>query len=171
MPIALTWGSSLKAQHCQLAWLYSTLVFLQLRIRVSSERSLLHWVLSQGIMNAFSSAFWYWQGRWGIGPYQAEKLDLMCWAQICIFPRTLTQVTTGLAFVRLLMRRRPVSQQWSVLDWDHPEALCARALGTDNYYFCGCRDFLGNHSCAILHLFRYKIKGKQIFCLCGCGFL
>lgn len=45
-------------------------------------------------------------------------------------------------------------------------SIACSALGIDNYHFCGSRDFLGNHSCFILHLFRCKIKGKQTFCVC-----
>lgn len=52
MPIALTGESLLKAQHCQLAQLFSTLY------SSSSEGSLLHGVHhSQGMMDAFFSAF------------------------------------------------------------------------------------------------------------------
>lgn len=73
MPISLTRGSSLKAQHCHLALFFSALS------SPSSEGSLFHWVHHrQGRMEAFFSAFWYQQAGRGFTPWPPEKLWTWC---------------------------------------------------------------------------------------------
>lgn len=92
-------------------------VFLQLWGR------LLHWVHhSQGMMDAFFSAFWYQQGGISL-PVHWKNSGLGALSSGLHIPRELS--LWGL-WPGISLRTRPVSEQWSVLDWGHPEVLCSQ---------------------------------------------
>lgn len=113
MPIALTWWSSLKAQHCQPAQFFSA-VFPQLW-------GILHWAHhSQGMMDASFSAFWYQQAGRGITPWSPEQLWTWCTElRIAHCPGPLTLGTVAWNFTG-----NKASE--SVSDWGHPEVLHSR---------------------------------------------
>lgn len=93
MPIALTWGGSLKAQPWpkQANLLGYTVLWFPPAPYRSELRKISPTLSSQsGNDGCFLLCFWYWQGRRGISPCPAEKLDLVCWSQICIFPLELS---------------------------------------------------------------------------------
>lgn len=154
MPITLTWGSSLEAQHCQLALLFSAL-FPQLwgiSVPLSSPQP--------GNDECFFLCLLIPAGREGYHslPTWETLASEICnpehWAQNCKFP--------GNHSGDCGVRTRPVSEQGSVSDWGHPELLHSSLDVDNNYHFCGPRDFPGNLSwCVSL---RYSETLLFLFC-------
>lgn len=121
------------------------LVFFHLRISVSSERSPLHWVHhSQGMMNAFSSAFWYRQARRGIGPCQAGKLWIWCTEVRFTYSPWHSHSSDCWPGIWLVFHENETSVLTVIcLGLGSSRSVALSALDVDNYHFCGPRDFPG----------------------------